>query len=154
ARWDGGPSDMMNRLFISAVNRSLDVFAPDPMAMSNRAPRIAYFEQSSGQLLVADAGGACPGNLPVRIDDPNVAGGAGWVRFSPDGSRVVYLEVVGAAPRHVITVGADGNTRHTIRSQPAADPQPHRVVPVWRDMQRLAWVETPPNTQNQFTIMQ
>src|SRR5215471_19459002 len=54
ARWDAGPSDMMNRLFFSAFNRSLDVFAPDPMAMPSATPRIAYFEQASGHLLVAD----------------------------------------------------------------------------------------------------
>src|SRR5262249_8709528 len=93
AHWDAGPSDMMNRLFFSAVNRSLDVFAPNPMTLPNATPRIAYFEQATGHLLVADASGACPGTTPVRIDDPNVTGGAGWIRFSPDGSRVVYLEV-------------------------------------------------------------
>jgi len=77
------------------------------------------------------------------------------VRFSPDGTRVAYLEVDGTSqPRKLVTVGPDGTTRHIVRANPNRDPLPTRTPPAWQGAQRVAWVELQPNTTNNFSIMQ
>jgi hypothetical protein len=153
AHWDAGPSDMMNRLFFSAFDRALDVFAPDPIAQPMAHPRMAFFERTSRSLLVVDEASACPGT-PVRVDDPTSGHGAGFVRFSLDGNRLAYLELTNLAPQRVTTVAVDGSVRHIVRANPSVDPLPARVPPVWVDAQRLAWVEAAPNTTNNFSIME
>ena len=152
SHWDAGPSDMMIRLFLSAFNRALDVYAPDPVAAPGTPARLAWVQQR--QLLVADENSACPGT-PVRIDDPASANLAEFVRFSPDGARVAYFEVDGTAtPRKLVTVAPDGTTRHILRANPNGDPLPTRTPPAWRDAQRIAWVEVQPGATDHFSIMQ
>ena len=150
SHWDAGPSDMETRLFLSAFNRALDVYRPD---VPGPGAKMAWYEQASHQLLLVDENSACPG-MPLRLDDPASQLVPGFVRFSPDGNRLAYLELSGAQPRRLITVGADGMNRHIVRANPNGDPLPARVIPVWSDAQRITWVEVQPSPQNTFAIMQ
>jgi len=90
---------------------------------------------SEHQLLASDEDGDCSSRVPVRLDaTPTVQHLV--PRFSPDGSRVAWVDLNGSSSQ-LITAGFDGMGRHVVRSAAKLKTAP----PVWLDGTRVAWVE-------------
>ena len=86
------------------------------------------------RLWLTDNHGDCAAQPPLRLDDGDDHEHV-EPRFSPDGSRLAYLNR--GAPNRLITVGKDGTGRHVVRSS-AKIPG---AAPVWVDGSHVAWAE-------------
>ncbi|HEX4456348.1 MAG TPA: PKD domain-containing protein [Polyangia bacterium] len=111
------------------------VFYP-PSTPMNVAPSAVFAQVAAtgNQLLAANAGSDCTAAPPTRLDaTPTVEH---WVpRFSPDGSRVAWIE--DGSPARLVTAGVDGSARRNVRSATTVEREP----PVWLDGSTIAWVE-------------
>jgi hypothetical protein len=101
------------------------------------APTRVVFEDVTAaehQLLITDEDGDCSARPPLRLDATPAAQHL-FPRFSPDGTRVAWIDV--ASPSQVVTAALDGSARHVVRSGGKVRSAP----PVWLDDGHLAWVE-------------
>jgi hypothetical protein len=110
-------------------------------------------------LLIADELTDCDASHPaVRVDpttDPDNAGKAHVLpRFSLDGSRVAYLDLVsapssGAKPSvaRVVTTGVDGRSPRALRTASPYDPKTNVILwglpPTWIAQDEVVWLEGP-----------
>jgi hypothetical protein len=110
-------------------------------------------------LLIADELTDCDASHPaVRVDPTGDTGNAGKAhvlpRFSPDGTRVAYLDLVsdpsgGAKPTfsRVVTTGVDGTPTHDLRPEPTFDPTTNLILwglpPTWITGDEVVWLEGP-----------
>ena len=124
-----------------AANRS--TYGDTPGAFGTRAlyvagmpARVAFEEVTPAehQLLVSDEDGDCTARPPKRLDASGAAQHL-FPRFSPDGTRVAWIDV--ASPSQVLTAALDGTARHVVRSGGKVKSAP----PVWVDAGHVAWVE-------------
>jgi hypothetical protein len=110
-------------------------------------------------LLIADELTDCDASHPaVRVDpitDPDNAGKAHVLpRFSLDGSRVAYLDLVsdpsgGAKPSlaRVVTTGVDGKSPRALRTASHYNPETNVILwglpPTWIADEQVVWLEGP-----------
>ena len=110
-------------------------------------------------LLIADELTDCDASHPaIRVDlttGPESVGMAHVLpRFSPDGSRVAYLDLVsdpssGAKPSlaRVVTTGVDGKPARALRTEPTYDPTKNLILwglpPTWIAPHEVVWLEGP-----------
>ena len=121
------------------------------------APAVAFVDlDDSGDgnraLFIADPTSDCDDNPPRRIDlQPRVGELIVAPRFSPDGSRVAYLEGIEATPiidvLRVVTVNIDGTEPRVLRSEQAlSEGSIFPAPPAWKSAPtEVAWVELSSN---------
>jgi uncharacterized protein (TIGR03382 family) len=91
------------------------------------------------QLLAATAGSDCTAQPPTQLDvTPTLNHQV--PRFSPDGSRVAWVE--SGATAQLVTAAVDGSDRRIVRTAARLDSEP----PVWLDGETIAWVENASTT--------
>lgn len=116
------------------------VFYPaTPMGNVEPLAVFAQVSPASKQLLATNASGDCTTAPPVRLDTTPTLNHL-VPRFSPDGTRVAWIE--GGQPAALVTAGVDGSARHVLRSAAALEREP----PVWLDGTTVAWVENASTT--------
>ena len=122
------------------------VSAFDAAAGSGQRSRFAFPEAAGNQqrLLIADEQSDCATHAPVRVDQSSDMFYSTkvhfWPRFSPDGSRVVYVDNPRSPPAsRLVSVAVDGSALRVIRTGTGADLS--AAPPVWVDATHVAWVE-------------
>jgi hypothetical protein len=118
---------------------------PSRIVYEDVTPSIAGGQRTlQHSLWIADEQSDCTLKPPRRLDDTTLPGASKLgPRFSPDGSRLAYLE-----QNRLVTVAADGSAQHVVRSGGLV-----AAPPVWIDATHLMWVEDPspsPSPHPQF----
>jgi hypothetical protein len=136
---DGGAS-----IFGWAFGSMFSVSAFEPPLASTTPARFAFSEivGTDNRLLIADEQSDCTTHAPPRIDPSSDLFYSQhphrWPRFSPDGSRVLYVDNPASPPTsQLVSVSVDGSNVRVIRTNANLSSAP----PVWVDATHVAWVE-------------
>jgi len=120
-------------------------------------PKFVFLElvDTSGtppHLVVATPSTDCAASKPVRVDDNQFTDHFPvTARFSPDGTRIVYVDTPQSSDgtNRLVTVSADGTgPKHVVRSSGYFGLTPA----IWLDNSTVAWIEADSNSANPFTI--
>ena len=142
---DGGVSGV----FGWAITSMFSVSTWEPPASSLALAQFAFPEVvvSSGvvdnRLLIANEESDCASHAPPRVDPSSDAFYSAhahrWPRFSPDGTRLLYVDnpSAPAGTSRLVSVGIDGSNLRVIRTMGDLSSAP----PVWVDATHVAWVE-------------
>lgn len=133
---------------------NLGTYGNTPGTVGTRAlylpgmPARVVFEDvtpSAHQLFASDEDGDCAARPPVRLD---ASDGAQHLvpRFSPDGSRVAWIDLGSTA--QLVTAALDGSARHVVRTGKLKT-----APPQWLDGGHLAWVEDTSTDQTPHLII-
>jgi hypothetical protein len=118
----------------------------------NGAPAKVVYEDvtpSAHMLWASDENGDCTAHPPTRLDATPAAQHL-FPRFSPDGTRVAWLDL--GSKTQLYSAAVDGSERHVVRANAA---KMGNAPPVWIDATHLAWVENVSATKTpHLTIVQ